>query len=143
MELYESRVASLQRFVAMTVMFHQMGKQVQDFFPRISFGYLGYQMDRTHSILRIATTASPVSGDAVRERMETLHLRSKFQNAARIIGRAWFRHQNRHFMEFKAERLQMSLSQKSLSRKSVTSKKKDSTNESTDDSEDEDQPYWA
>ena len=26
MELYESRVASLQRFVAMTVMFHQMGK---------------------------------------------------------------------------------------------------------------------
>lgn len=43
MELYESRVASLQRFVALTVMFHQMGHRVQSFFPKISFGYLGYR----------------------------------------------------------------------------------------------------
>ena len=28
MELYESRLASLQRFVAMTVMFHQVGQHV-------------------------------------------------------------------------------------------------------------------
>lgn len=50
MELYESRIASMQRFVAMTVMFHQMGKRVQTFFPKISFGYWGYRMDRTHSV---------------------------------------------------------------------------------------------
>ena len=48
MELYESRVASMQRFVAMCVMFHQMGHRVQSFFPKISFGLLGYRMDRTH-----------------------------------------------------------------------------------------------
>ncbi len=74
MELYESRIASMQRFVAMTVMFHQMGSRVQNFFPNISFGYLGYRMDRTHSIMRIATTASPVSGADVRDRMIELHL---------------------------------------------------------------------
>jgi len=51
-ELYESRIASLQRFVAMTVMFHQIGSRVEGFFRRISFGLLGYRMDRTHSIMR-------------------------------------------------------------------------------------------
>lgn len=49
MELYETRIASMQRFVAMCVMFHQMGYRVQTFFPKISFGYWGYRMDRTHS----------------------------------------------------------------------------------------------
>ena len=53
MELYESRIASMQRFVAMTVMFHQMGMRVQTFFEKISFGLLGYRMDRTHSIMRM------------------------------------------------------------------------------------------
>jgi len=52
MELYESRVASMQRYVAMCVMFHQMGMRVQSFFPKISFGLLGYRMDRTHSSKR-------------------------------------------------------------------------------------------
>lgn len=66
MELYEARIASLQRYVAFCVLFHQLGKRVQDFFPKISFGLLGYRMDRTHSIMRIATTASPVSGADVR-----------------------------------------------------------------------------
>jgi hypothetical protein len=61
-ELYETRIASLQRFVAMTVMFHQMGKCVQEFFPKIPFGLWGYRMDCTHSIMRIATTASSISG---------------------------------------------------------------------------------
>ena len=59
MQLYESRVASLQRFVSMTVLFHQLGDRVARFWPAVSFGYLGYRMDRTHSIMRIATTASP------------------------------------------------------------------------------------
>jgi len=65
--LYESRHASLQRFVAFLIMFHKMGKTVADFFPNVSFGLLGYDMSRTHSIMRIATTASPVSGAEVRE----------------------------------------------------------------------------
>eukprot|EP00746_Dinoflagellata_sp_MGD_P036778 gnl/MRDRNA2_/MRDRNA2_18834_c0_seq1.p1 gnl/MRDRNA2_/MRDRNA2_18834_c0~~gnl/MRDRNA2_/MRDRNA2_18834_c0_seq1.p1 ORF type:complete len:797 (+),score=115.57 gnl/MRDRNA2_/MRDRNA2_18834_c0_seq1:116-2392(+) len=69
MKLYESRVASMQRFVSFCVMFHELGRRVQDFWPAVSFGILGYRMDRTHSIMRIATTASPVSGAEVRDRM--------------------------------------------------------------------------
>mmetsp|Transcript_8660 Transcript_8660/g.12257 ORF Transcript_8660/g.12257 Transcript_8660/m.12257 type:complete len:310 (+) Transcript_8660:70-999(+) len=95
MELYESRIASLQRFVAMTVLFHQMGKRVQEFFPRISFGYLGYRMDRTHSIMRIATTASPVSGADVRERMEHLQIKKNILSSVAMVKRAWKRHKNR------------------------------------------------
>jgi len=89
MELYESRVASMQRFVAMTVMVHQMGMRVESFFPRISFGLLGYRMDRTHSIMRIATTASPVSGADVRDRMLELHLRFKIQKAVTLVARQY------------------------------------------------------
>ena len=89
MELYESRIASLQRFVAMTVMFHQMGMRVQNFFPKISFGLLRYRMDRTHSIMRIATTASPVSGADVRERMEELRLVLKIERSVQLIARSW------------------------------------------------------
>ena len=59
-ELYETRIASMQRFVAMCVFFHHMSKRVERFFAKISFGYLAYRMDRTHSIVRIATTASPI-----------------------------------------------------------------------------------
>jgi hypothetical protein len=92
MELYESRIASMQRFVAMTVMFHQMGSRVQGFFPRMSFGLLGYRMDRTHSIMRIATTASPVSGADVRERMEVLLLIKTVKQAVATISRAWLRY---------------------------------------------------
>jgi hypothetical protein len=89
MELYESRIASLQRFVAMTVMFHQIGYRVQSFFPKVSFGMLGYRMDRTHSIMRIATTASPVSGADVRERMEELRLMLKIERSVQLICRTW------------------------------------------------------
>ena len=86
MELYESRIASVQRFVAMTVMFHQMGMRVESFFRKILFGLLGYRMDRTHSMMRIATTASPVSGADVRDSMIELHLRFKVQKAVNIIS---------------------------------------------------------
>jgi len=89
MELYESRVASMQRFVAMTIMFHQTGMRVQKFFPAISFGLLGYRMDRTHSIMRIATTASPVSGADVREKMEESRLVLKIEQSAQRIARVW------------------------------------------------------
>jgi len=71
--LYEGRCASLQRMVAFFVLFHAMGKTVQDFWPKISCGYLGYDMSKSHSIMRIATTASPVSGSEMRERVVQLH----------------------------------------------------------------------
>lgn len=70
--LYESRLASLQRLVSFFVMFHQMGKLVQDFWPTVSFGLLGYDMSRTQSIMRVASTASPVSGSEVRRRVVAL-----------------------------------------------------------------------
>lgn len=59
-ELYETRIASMQRFVAMCVFFHHISKRVERFFANISFGWWAYRIDRTHSIVRIATTASPI-----------------------------------------------------------------------------------
>ena len=85
MQLYETRVASLQRFVSMCVMFHQLGDRVAKFWPAVSFGYLGYRMDRTHSIMRIATTASPVSGAEVRDRRTFIALNAAFDNALAVI----------------------------------------------------------
>ena len=70
--MYEARLASLQRLVAFFVMFHEMGKQVQDFWPAATFGIFGYDMTRSQSIMRIATTASPVSGAEVRHRILAL-----------------------------------------------------------------------
>lgn len=99
-ELYESRIASLQRFVSMTVLFHQMGKRVENFFSRISFGFWGYRMDRTHSIMRIATTASPVSGADVRQRMEHLRLLKKIEKSLDTISSAYLAYRQR-----KAEKL--------------------------------------
>ena len=46
-------------------------------------------MDRTHSIMRIATTASPVSGADVRERMEELRLMLKVERSVQLIARTW------------------------------------------------------
>jgi hypothetical protein len=39
--LSETRFDALQRLVAFYVMFHAMGKEVQDWWPRASFGLLG------------------------------------------------------------------------------------------------------
>ena len=89
MELFESRIASLQRFVAMTVMFHQMGRRVRDFFATISFGWLGYRMDRTHSIMRIASTASPISGSDVNNKMRQLAMLKKVQHSVHVIETAY------------------------------------------------------
>ena len=36
-------------------------KSVADFWPTVSCGILSYDMSRTQSIMRVATTASPVS----------------------------------------------------------------------------------
>lgn len=81
MELYESRIASLQRFVSMCTMFHEIGYRVQRFFSVISFGLWGYRIDRTHSIMRVATTASPASGAHVRKQMEVLSVLSSINRA--------------------------------------------------------------
>lgn len=81
MRLYETRIASLQRCVAFFVLFHQMGKRVADFWPSVSFGYLGYETSRTHSIMRIATTASPVSGAEVRDRTVELAKIKRLKNS--------------------------------------------------------------
>jgi hypothetical protein len=91
-ELYESRIASMQRFVAMTVMFHEMGRRVEGFFRKMSFGLLGYRYDRTHSIMRIATTASPVSGADVRERMRVLQMLKKIHHSVHVISIAYIRY---------------------------------------------------
>ena len=72
MEIYEYHIASLQRFMVMTVMFRHMGMRIQSFFPNTSFGLFGYSMDRTHSTIRITNTASPVSTADVHEGMEEL-----------------------------------------------------------------------
>jgi len=83
--LYETRIASLHRFVSFLVMFHAMAKRVRDFWPRVSFGLLGYDMSRTHSIMRIATTASPVSGMEVREKTLELAEKTQLSWAKRIV----------------------------------------------------------
>ena len=36
MELYEGRIASMQRFVAMCVIFHEMGKRVENLIPALA-----------------------------------------------------------------------------------------------------------
>ena len=95
-ELYETRIASLQRFVSMSVMFHQMGVRVQNFFSRL---FLGYRMDRTHSIMRIATTASPVSGADVRDQMVRLRLLRRVQHSIHIISEAYLRYKEKKAKE--------------------------------------------
>jgi len=91
-ELYETRIASLQRFVAMTVMFHQMGLRVQTFFRKISFGFWGYRMDRTHSIMRVATTASPVSGADVRDQIAHIQIVKKIDHSINVISTTFLRY---------------------------------------------------
>jgi len=66
-----------------------MGKDVQDFWPRISFGFLGYDMSRTQSILRVASTASPVSGTQLRDKIIEVTLETQRTRAAFNIQRLW------------------------------------------------------
>jgi len=94
-ELYETRIASMQRFVAMCVLFHHIGKRVERFFANISFGWLAYRIDRTHSIVRIATTASPISGSDVRQRIERLRLWKKVLHSVHTIEVAYLAYRKR------------------------------------------------
>lgn len=76
---------------------------MQSFFPKISLGLWGYRMDRTHSIMRIATTASPVSGADVRERMEELRLMLKIERSVQLISRTWKKWKNGTKNDFTSE----------------------------------------
>ena len=120
MELYEGRIASLQRFVSMTVMFHQLGHRVQSFFRNISFGWWGYRIDRTHSIMRVATTASPASGAHVRKQMEVLRVFNILNRAAHTITAAWF-----HYKARKVQRLLLTIDEKAT-KKTTMGDKQDS-----------------
>ena len=85
MKLYESRIASLERCVAFFVMSHALGRTVADWWPFWTLGFFRYRIDRTHSIMRIATTASPVSGADIRERMKQLALVKQCRNTLQKI----------------------------------------------------------
>jgi hypothetical protein len=132
-ELYETRIASLQRFVAMTIMFHQMGKRVQEFFVKISFGWWGYRMDRTHSIMRIATTASPVSGSDVRQRMRHLRLLTKVNHSIHVISVA-FQHYKERKEGKRVKELEHQASSMAESRHSDKLKQSESTSSETETS---------
>lgn len=54
----------------------------------VSFGLLGYDMSRSQSMLRVATTASPISGSEVRERILALKEEETLQWATRHIQRS-------------------------------------------------------
>ena len=60
-ELYEGRFASLERCVAMHVMFHAMARRVR----ATCWPLPPWDMSRSQSILRVASTAAPVSGAEV------------------------------------------------------------------------------
>ena len=66
-------------------MFHAMGKTVADWWPRWTCGLFRYRIDRTHSIMRIATTASPVSGAELRERMRHLALKKEWKSGVSVV----------------------------------------------------------
>ena len=88
MILYEGRVASLERFIALCVMLHSTGANVANFWSHASAGLLGYRIDQTQSIMRIATTGSPVSGSEVRERMVRLANVNSVRKAVGVIAEA-------------------------------------------------------
>ena len=67
-------------------------------------------MERTHSIMRVATTASPVSGDAVREQMQLLQTRARFINATQLIIDRWNSLQKERMKQLKKQYSSMILS---------------------------------
>ena len=70
------------------MLFYHLGKAVQDFWRLpLWLGQLSYDMSRTHSIMRVATTACPTGGSEVRERMVALEAWSDERWAALVIQR--------------------------------------------------------
>ena len=58
-------LSNLVSVVATTKYLYSVNTLLQDWWPMVSLGLLNYDMSRTHSIMRIATTASPISGAEV------------------------------------------------------------------------------
>ena len=56
---HENRHASLERYIAFLVLFHQMAARVAAFTP------LGFKVWRSQSQLRVATTAAPISAHEI------------------------------------------------------------------------------
>ena len=80
------RCAALERYVAFTVLFYHLGKAVQDFWRLpLWLGQLSYDMSRTHSIMRVATTASPVSGMEVRDKMLEMQAETTRRRALTVL----------------------------------------------------------
>jgi len=74
MELFwEARFASLERYIAFLVLFHRMASTVASFWP------LNFDLSRSQSQLRIATTAAPISAAEVeREWSNPLDIHTDF-----------------------------------------------------------------
>jgi len=81
----------MQRCVGFLILFHAMAKRVMDFWSTISFGILAYDMSRSHSIMRIATTASPISGSDVRHKMIELAEVTAKKYCADVLQPRWIR----------------------------------------------------
>ena len=87
--LSETRFDSMQRLLGFFVLFHAMGEAVANWWPTATCGLFGYDMSRTQSMMRVATTASPVSGMEVRERIEEVREEMRRERAVRRIQRSW------------------------------------------------------
>mmetsp|Transcript_6220 Transcript_6220/g.19039 ORF Transcript_6220/g.19039 Transcript_6220/m.19039 type:complete len:108 (-) Transcript_6220:88-411(-) len=61
----------------------------QDWWAFWSFGLLKYDMSRTQSIMRIASTASPISGAEVRQKMLEHKERTSRAYAVQYIQMMW------------------------------------------------------
>ena len=87
--LSETRFDSMQRLLGFFVLFHAMGEAVANWWPTATCGLFGYDMSRTQSMMRVATTASPVSGMEVRERIEEVREEMRRERAVRRIHGSW------------------------------------------------------
>ena len=93
--LYESRFGSMKRLGAFFVVFHAMGARVARWWDAWSCGVLKYDMSRTQSIMRVATTASPVSGSEVRDKMLELRRNTAGVLIARHLAKAFRENEQR------------------------------------------------
>merc|ERR1712146_599636 len=59
--------------------------RAQDWWRTFTFGVFSYDMARTQSIMRVATTASPVSGAEVREQVAAVERVKAQLRAARVL----------------------------------------------------------
>jgi len=62
---HENRHASFERYIAFLVLFHQMAARVASFAP------LSFQVWRSQSQLRVATTAAPISAAEIQKKWDT------------------------------------------------------------------------